>query len=443
MARFEAFLEEVWANRKQSGVFSAWYQSGEEPINQPLLQIHHKRRGKSIDYRVRTANYVGIIRFEGHTFHLMPKLFKHVGGNEKALKYSNAHLLWWLSYNKWLSLPKHVTSLSLQKCDFLEILMHLFATYTLHQLQRGVYQTYQEVEGETTYLKGQLLFNEYTTHYLGRANYQKMYCKYDSFEVDNALNRIIKFVARQLRTKTTVPETRNRLANIVNLLGEARDVPITHHHCSRVVLNRLFGHYQMVLDYCEMFLSGNQTTTTKSEANAFAFLVPMERVFEEFVLGFIQKELKEVVEVQGQYQKKYLTTSGQYALRPDLFIEPYHSKKAFIADCKYKLIYDGGKSIAQSDLYQMLAYAIRHKVSEIKLFYPKWADIQEPQELFIKDEFTDELQVRVQAYLLDMVQPNLSIHLRIPISSQFTSLKEKLISRFKMIFEATETTPNC
>ena len=64
----------------------------------------------------------------------------------------------------------------------------------------------------------------------------------------------------------------------------------------------------------------------------------------------------------------YLDQDEKFNLRPDLIFD-IDSKKV-IADTKYKIIYEDDKfrkyGIAQSDLYQMLAYAVRFKIDEIR-----------------------------------------------------------------------------
>jgi 5-methylcytosine-specific restriction enzyme subunit McrC len=432
--RFQVFLEEMWENRTHSGILSQWYTAEEEPISQPILQFIHRRKGKDeFGFYIRASNYVGIIRFEEDVFHLIPKLFK---GEEKreALKKSNAHLLWWLSYNKWLNLPKHVTNLSHQKCDFLEILIHLFSSYTIDQLNIGPFQAYQEMEDETTYLKGQLMFNEYVSNYLGRANYQKMYCRYDSFEIDNTFNRIIKYVCKQLIQQTRLRQTRNNLSNILRILDEVSDVPASIYTCDEVVLNRMFGGYQLVLDYCRMFLANSQSTSNDQHSDVFAFLVPMEKVFEEFVHGFIQKELKDKIEITGQVRGTYLTTSKKFALRPDLKLEAGEFK--FIADTKYKLLHDGFKGMSSSDLYQMLTYAVRFNVDRVMLFYPSWSGMQDSSvgEYDIKDELAGAI-VKIEFHSLEILSENQQHDENISIQRLFEPCKMQLKEQISDLFE--------
>src|SRR5690606_2420023 len=106
-----------------------------------------------------------------------------------------------------------------------------------------------------------------------------------------------------------------------------------------------------------------------SDLKLFAFLLPMEYVFEDFIYGFIEKEI-EVVNPKGQSTGTYLDEAQNFGLKPDLILD--FGYKRIIADTKYKLVYydnlDPKKGISQSDLYQMLAYAVRFGIQEIKLF---------------------------------------------------------------------------
>lgn len=433
--RFQAFLEEIWENRSRSGIIADWYKAEEDPLNQPLVQCIHKRKGvEDFEFAIRASNYVGMIRFEDDVFHFLPKLFKkHV--HDDALNSSNAHLLWWLSYNKWLNLPKHIASLSNQRCDFLEILIHLFSTYTLDQLNMGPYQAYQEMEAETTYLKGQLMFSDYISNYLGRANYQKLYCRYDSFEIDNTFNRIIKSVCKQLMHHTRLRKSRNNLNDILRILDEVSDTSVTIQNCDEVVLNRMFGDYQLVLDYCRMFLANSQTTSNDQQSNAFAFLVPMEKVFEEFVLGFIRKEMKDSIHVDSQLSGTYLTTKNTFKLRPDLKMTALKEpKSSFIADSKYKLLYDNAKGISQPDLYQMIAYAIRFNVNRIVMFYPKWTGGSQIDEKHIEilDELASE-EIQIQIHSLEIMENIIPMDEHVSIQRVFELTRNRLIKQLESV----------
>jgi len=91
-----------------------------------------------------------------------------------------------------------------------------------------------------------------------------------------------------------------------------------------------------------------------------------------------------------------------FQLKPDLFLKT--ENKSLIADTKYKIVYsdekDPKKGISQTDLYQMLAYAVRFDIDEIILFYPN--TIRDAQyhstEFKLKEGFLFNVRFRIFLY---------------------------------------------
>ena len=62
--------------------------------------------------------------------------------------------------------------------------------------------------------------------------------------------------------------------------------------CNEVKLNRLQEDYNIVLNFCEMFLGNSSIARCKDENKLnFCFLVPMELVFEDFIFNFIKNNI--------------------------------------------------------------------------------------------------------------------------------------------------------
>lgn len=431
--RFEIFLGEIWENRKYSGVLSDWYKSDGEAVNQVVFRVIHKKEGSYLKAR----NYVGVVRFEGDSIHSLPKVFRHLSA-EQALTESNMHLLWWLTYSQRLRLPKHITGLGYQECDFLQVIIYLFATYTLEQLTQGPYHAYREIENSSSFVRGQLLFNEYISDNLSKGNAEKILCRYERVEVDNQLNRVIKSVCKKLLTLAVLKESQVVIKRILFKLDEVTNIDACQADCDKVVLNRMFRNYKMVLDYCRMFLANAQNSIHSNNIESFAFLVPMEKVFEDFVYGFIRWEMSESMQVISQHNKVKLTNCGKFTLKPDLYVTNLVSQKELIADCKYKLIKEGRIGVSQSDLYQILAYAIRFGVREVRIIYPDWQKLSgsEPLSLKFRDEFTHDTDVGVEIINLGVVRhiPE-RLNERKSIREVFDDTRNELISQFRSIFK--------
>lgn len=144
--------------------------------------------------------------------------------------------------------------------------------------------------------------------------------------------------------------------------------------------------------------------------NLFAFLLPMEYLFEDFIFGFIEKEV-DGVKATSQASAVHLDEDKTFQLKPDLILETEAQK--IIADTKYKIVYsedeDPKKGISQSDLYQMLSYAVRHKINNVALLYPDTiTHFQGDAAGFtIRDEFADQVNVRVTAWQLPVINRGL------------------------------------
>src|SRR5690606_21733209 len=213
----------------------------------------------------------------------------------------------------------------------------LFSKYTRELLNSSMYQKYNEVEQELSNVKGRINFNAYIQENLGKGTHHKINCIYDSFEIDNEFNQCVKFVCKMLISVTSNFQNKRFLNEILFLLDEVSDVTISAAQCKRMQFNPIFSRFETIRDYCTLFLENCVTFNYKNELKLFAFLLPMEYVFEDFVYGFIAKELVGV-NPKGQVKTTYLDEAENYGLKPDLVLDL--GDKQLIADTKYKLIYN-------------------------------------------------------------------------------------------------------
>ncbi len=406
----EAFLDGIWNNREKTSFYD---DNGDEAIeSQRFLQFIHKSN------ELKSNKYVGVIHFLGKKINLLPKIFFDPARNysleteslENELTQIHNHILWWLSYCRKIRFPNYLTSLSHAKSDFFEVMIYLFSKYTRELLGSAIYQQFVELNHELSFIKGRLNTNHYLNENLCNARWHKLNCTYDAFVVDNEFNRIIKYVSTLLFNVTSNQDNKRNLRDILFILDEVSDERATADQCSRIVFNPMFGDFETVRDYCYLFLSNCISFDYKNELKLFAFLLPMEYVFEDFIFGFIDKELNEITAI-AQRGDTYLDEAGTFSIKPDLWLKT--PDKNLIADTKYKIVYsdenDPQKGISQNDLYQMLAYAVRFKADEIILFYPN--TISQNQEacskFVIKDALAGNSEITIRAYQLPIVNREL------------------------------------
>jgi 5-methylcytosine-specific restriction enzyme subunit McrC len=288
-------------------------------------------------------------------------------------------------------------------------------------MNRILYQYFHEVNQDNQFLKGRLDVNGYIKNNIANGNWQRITCDYDTFDIDNSFNRIIKYVSKILLAHTSNEESQRMLNEIVFLLDDVEDARMTNDDCEKVQLNPFFEELNTVLNYCKLFLSNSMIYSYKDEFELFAFLLPMEKIFEEFVVGFLEKNRKDL-DIRAQKQDRYLAStkdSGVFQLIPDIFIQNnVNDSNNIIIDTKYKILdqnTDSKKGVSQADMYQVLSYAIRYDVRNIILLYPaSISDLQESPSkenkgsafasFVVRDELSNNKEeVQIEVYKLPMI----------------------------------------
>jgi 5-methylcytosine-specific restriction enzyme subunit McrC len=329
------------------------------------------------------------------------------------------------------------------KNNFFEILIYLFAKYTRELLSKTIFQQYEEIDREVNNIKGRINTQTYIQENLSKGRWHKVSCTYDSFVMDNKFNRIVKYVSQLLFNVTSNIENKKYLREILFILDEVSDEKASAHECSNITFNPMFRDFETIRDYCTLFLNNSISINYKNDLKLFAFLLPMEYLFEDFIFGFINKELIDF-KVKSQSSSIHLDEGKIFGLKPDLCISS--PIKDFIADTKYKITYsdsnDPKKGISQSDLYQMIAYAIRFNIQDIVLLYPNTLKTKTNgnSELKIVDKLALEKQINISSYQLPIINFELfddeADFRNIELSKLFEDLSNDLKEKLNDIFNS-------
>lgn len=441
LSGIEDFLDEIWNNREKSPLY--FENASFETSSQGFIQFLRKSN------EFRSNKYVGVIHYQGQKINLLPKIF-YDGDKEypqSEIHQIHNHILWWLSYCRKIKFPNYHTSLGDVKSDFFEVLIYLFSKYTRELFNSSLYQQYVEVTNELPFVKGRLNTTNYINDNISKGRWHKLNCTYDSFELDNEFNRIIKYVTTLLFNATSSQENKKHLREILFFLDEVSDERATAEQCSRIAFNPMFGEFDTVRDYCELFLSNCVSFDYKNDLKLFTFLLPMEYVFEDFIFGFIEKEIPEII-AKSQRSDTYLDESRNFNIKPDLWIKT--PKKSLIADTKYKIVYsdedDPKKGISQNDLYQMLAYAVRFNVDDIVLFYPNTIKDNQQKEAKLKiiDTLANDKEVTIRAYQLPILSKEVlssEFNSNTDFKELFVSTKDELKKQIQIILDPVVKSP--
>ncbi len=331
---------------------------------------------RTADRNLKAGQVVGVLAVPGRTVEILPKIDDEDNGAVRAA------LVRMLAVALDLRIAEgDLAALDTQRNDLLELLVRLFAERLLAAVRRGLPRRYVAREEDLRLLRGKLDVTRQITHLAARPD--RLACRFDELSEDTPLNRVLKAaVSRLARLARTAANARllAELAARFEFVGDSPD-PLRE----PVRLDRTNAAFHDLHRLARLFLEGDWQSTASGRAAGFTLLFPMNVLFEKFVGRCLQRALaRQPVRVRLQARGCHALTGadGQslFALRPDAVIEKAKdathekAKGAVVLDTKWKeLDPDKDKEtlgVAQSDVYQMLAYAQSYRASHLILLYP-------------------------------------------------------------------------
>ena len=189
-------------------------------------------------------------------------------------------------------------------------------------------------------------------------------CEFADFTADTELNRrLLAAGIRLLRSPAHDDQAKAALRSLLNRFAEVSLVQYPKSRLSSVHLDRLASRFSAVLSLAELVLRDATCELVDGEAMGTAFLVNMDRLFEDFVIGIMTESLRpRGLSVISHPPGHQLDDGGRFTLDPDALVLDSTGTPVLVLDAKYKETDSG----VIDDVYQMLAYCaglgVRHAV---------------------------------------------------------------------------------
>jgi len=365
---------------------------------------------------LKAKQYVGLINIKGKIIQILPKIYSkdEKDENEKR-KQSIKNLLYMLNYAGLKLKDWDATAVFEKFDDIFEVLIYLFSKNLSEIVRKGFYRNYITVEENISgALRGKLLVHKHAT-----ANFiskQKFYIEYDEFSENNLLNRVFKFTTELLLGFSNNDINKKLLRDLKFLFSDVDYQEITDSDLKRITFSRLNEHYRQPFNIAKMFIQRiwyPDYLERQKEKEIYAFLIDMNKLFEDFLAQFIKRHRTDILPDEYQHsdiliQKpekyQYLVSDknkkGVFRLEPDIMLKEGGDFKLII-DTKYKKLQPEERKlgVSQGDMYQIYAYVTRYDSPQAVLVYPEYEDYNQP----IKKEFcTDEKKICVMTINLLM-----------------------------------------
>ena len=285
-----------------------------------------------------------------------------------------------------------ISSIDTCNTPLLDVFMQMFCQELLEVCKKGIRHDYVAIEENRPYLKGKLLFGGQIRHNL--VHKERFYTSSDEYIADIAPNRLIKSTLELIRSKATSHTTLTLINQCLEIFEEIPSSGNIEGDFLSCTSSRHFSYYDNLLEWCKLFLQGNSFSAYSGENKAYALLFPMEKLFESYVAHMLKKSNPNAT-IHAQNSSQHLlytkNNSPLFKLKPDLLFEIKEKegkeKRKIVADTKWKPLKnaeDKKHGIAQSDLYQVFAYAHYHQAQEVWLIYPKLYEQNDREEGEIK-----------------------------------------------------------
>jgi len=365
--------------------------------------------------RLKALNYDGVVRVGNISLEVLPKFLE--GDIDEIKPTIMSNLLVMLSYARRLSIKEvDIAKLDLRN-DFFEIFVYLFSKNLLNLLKVKQDRGYVRRSDELRFIREKIEVRKYGNP----ARLHKIPCIFHERSMDTPINRTIKYTCYLLLKLIRSEDTFRLLKQIISVLDPVRLEPIPLDIAAKISFNRLNQEFRPYIETCINFLRGFSLTLQASKVEFFSLMIPMEKLFEEFISTLLEERFQDFFKAKPVPQKSvgYLAVredKGEFSLIPDIVIEK--NGKKYLIDTKYKLLNpeDRKLGVSQQDLYQMHAYAAKTRAEKILLLYPHFKGEEVPQtkwdlefegwrtELFVRtvnlhydlrkeeDRFIDELE---------------------------------------------------
>lgn len=232
---------------------------------------------------------------------------------------------------------------------------------------QGVLRGYRTIEEARASVRGRVLFDRQVKRHFGRI--LPVEVRWDEFSADIEENRLIRAAVQRLR-RLRLPNHRDarQLRAIEALLQDVTQVSYPATAVPSVAFHRLNERYRDAVQLSRLILENAAIEVERGDVRSRAFLVDMNKTFEDFVVRLLRRTLRvdELSFPQGCAPRKlYLDSAHTVRLLPD--ISWWHGETcSLIGDVKYKTA-DYRKH--PSDLYQVEAYAIAAGLPHAYLIY--------------------------------------------------------------------------
>jgi 5-methylcytosine-specific restriction enzyme subunit McrC len=314
---------------------------GAEEDDEPSRRSVIVCRKQGAAWRVLIREAVGLIALDDLTIRVVPKIPLN-------------HFLYLARHSQILPRSDDQLTGSETATDLTELVVHWFLCATERLLRGELSRGYVECQDELEAVCGQLLPLETArAYYSGRAG---VACRFEEFNQDMPLNRVIKAAAHIVASGTGLCRSLRRRGNAI--LARTNGVGILAPTDLRSTIDRLTHHYREPLAFARYLISNAGVEVACGTQIARSFLIRTPELIEDGLRTILQEALPAC----SIRKRRRRMAGANLTLNPDIVVDD----GTFVIDIKYKL---SRNHWSRPDLYQIVAFATGFRSKAAALIY--------------------------------------------------------------------------
>ena len=309
---------------------------------------------------LKFKNYVGVIRVDGLTIEILPKIDAH---NEDKDLWQGV-LIDMLKATKKLKVQKvGQANVSKQNIHLLDIYFEWFIREVELLIRQGLIKQYYKETKNVKALKGKLEFAGHIQKNL--VHKERFYTTHQIYEKDHLVHQILSYALEIIEHFSRGTYLYSQCKSVQLDFPEVSKCHIDKSTFSKIKFTRKNAPYKSALEIAKFIILNYAPNISSGDEKMLALLFDMNTLWEEYVLIKLKNEShnRDDINVYGQRSKGFWQG---IKIRPDVIIEK--GKETYIIDTKWKNI-NYSKPSTQ-DLRQMYVYNDYWKSFKAVLLYP-------------------------------------------------------------------------
>jgi 5-methylcytosine-specific restriction enzyme subunit McrC len=256
--------------------------------------------------------------------------------------------------------------------DVYQHIASILAQRVNNRWRKGLYRTYVVRSEDLQWMRGRIDIRQNIRNVAAAS--PRLYCHYEELTADVDENAVLLWALHVAsRLHLSREEVRQQVRRAYrNLAGDVSLQPKTAHDCVGRLYSRLNDDYEPMHGLCRFLIEHTGPSIDIGSHKFLPFSIDMVKLFELFVAEFLAQKLPTNLKIDIQYHAR-LSANADLTFRIDLVVRDRMSGKPLsVIDTKYKI---NGQP-AESDIQQVVAYAVQLGVSRAYLIYP--FEIEQP-----------------------------------------------------------------